>query len=100
MSAEATLQYTEQERDEVEARLNTKELDYRVSHGIEIFLYWHRKTNTLSGCIIDPRGPQTLVFPVPNDKGNTYMQHPYLFAQGDGVVAREAIPVKEVSDGA
>lgn len=73
--------YSAQRRDRLEEDLaNHRELAYRRDHGIEVFLYWHKKTNVLSIMLTDINANQSQNFTVPNDKGLDAFYHPYVYA--------------------
>lgn len=72
--------YTEHHRDKVEQQLLLKELAWRRDHGIEVFLYWHSKLNTLSIFVTDINANQSQNFTVPNDKGLDAYYHPYAYS--------------------
>jgi hypothetical protein len=77
--------WSEADRDRVERELRLSELAARYIGGLSIYLYWHRQSNTLSGCVIDEATERTLVFEVPNDKGLDAFYHPMAYAAREGL---------------
>lgn len=86
MASGELVPYKESHRDEVEANLSMRELDYAKRDGKEFFLYWRKKTNTLTGVIMDLMAKAVYIVPVENDSGNGFMQHPYYEAHKAGVI--------------
>jgi hypothetical protein len=72
--------YSERTRDRVEEELSYKELDVRRAHGIEVFLQWHKRSNTLRLVLNDEIEGLQYKFPVPNDKGLDALNHPFAWA--------------------
>lgn len=74
--------YSERTRDRVEEELPYRELDHRRAHGVEVFLQWHKRSNTLRLILNDEKEGLQYKFPVPNDKGLDAFYHPFAFAEG------------------
>jgi len=73
--------YSERQRDKVEQELAWRELDYRRSNGIEVFLEWHKKNNILRIILNDEPNNQQHIFGVPNAEALEAFRHPFAYKE-------------------
>lgn len=72
--------YSEAKRDSVELELaNRRELLHDRRHGLEIFQYWLRQSNTIEMVLVED-GFYDREFPIPNDAVLEAQSHPEFYA--------------------
>ncbi len=62
-----------------------RELAYRVSDGIEVWLLWMRSDNSLRVLVVDGRINDSFEFPVTSDVAIDAFNHPFAYAAHRGV---------------
>jgi hypothetical protein len=56
------------------------ELNHRSADGIEVFLLWSRRTNTLTVAVEDSRSGVSFELPAPAEKALDVFEHPFAYA--------------------
>ena len=75
-----------------------RELDRRVSGGLEITLYWHPEDNTTSVEVHHQATDETIAFPVPRDRALDAFHHPFAHLADDDAAALSSDPFLELEE--
>jgi hypothetical protein len=82
----------------VTSAISPKELDRRVSDGLEVTLLWNPQTNRLTIEVYDDLAEQMFEFDVPPQCADDAFRHPYAYAPTAIVLRaakRRAVPVSQ-----
>ena len=63
--------------------LAIRELDHRVSDGIDVTLFWNPRTNRVCIAVVDERSGQAFQLDVPGADALYAFNHPYTYLGGD-----------------
>ena len=84
--------YSETERDLLEHNLaNKRELINERRDGLNIIIYWLRKSNLVSIELIDECGNGAVEFIVPNDRVLEARDHPYPYMYRQGLIIKQEV---------
>jgi hypothetical protein len=61
------------------SELGIRELDHRISDGIEVRLLWNSRTNRVSIAVEDERSGEAFVLDVPGADARDAFNHPYAY---------------------
>lgn len=64
------------------ASTDCRELDHRISDGIEVTLFWTKSTNRVTVEVLDRRSRERLEFDVDRHHALDAFRHPYVYAAG------------------
>ena len=63
--------------------LAIRELDHRISDGIDVTLLWNARTNRVAIAVIDERSGEAFQLDVPGAEALYAFNHPYAYIGGD-----------------
>lgn len=75
--------YSEADRNRFEGR---REIDARRAHGVDVVIWWVKKTDLLILSLTDLDKNQAVEFAINPEDVSEALQHPYYFADRAGVV--------------
>ncbi len=67
------------------AAIQTRELDYRVSDGVHVSLLWYPATDRVTVEVFDEAVGETFEIEVPRARALDAFHHPFAYAAFDGV---------------
>ena len=73
------------------AQARFRELAYRTNNGVEVVLFWHVPTNTLTVAVSDERTGAYFELPAEPDRALDIFEHPYAYAAFNDVPYTEAL---------